>query len=220
MHPQTANGIIYWFLLANIRNRYSSSTDTRLGQDIPAAQGSEPVKQLLDDLGVRGARIEVAPQDLVGRTVGSPCFFLSFLVAKNAGARDRWHGTEISATAEAGQKLEYHHVHPQATLRDHPNGYSKTEINDLANLAFISSKADRKISDRPPAVYFVDPKLPPLTEAELTAHFVPYDEALRTPDAYRDFLKERRRRLAAAMTDLLNRFRPDWLDETPRRPTR
>lgn len=213
MDPEIANGIIYWFLLANIRNRYSGSTDTRLGQDIPAARGSEPVEQLLSNLGIRGAHIEVTSQDLVGRTVGSPYFFLSFLVAKNAGARDWWYATEISATAEAGQKLEYHHIHPQSTLKNHDNGFSKTEINDLANLAFISGKANRKISDRSPGSYFVDPNLPPLTEVELAAHFVPYDEALRPAYAYRDFLNARRGLLADAMTDLLNRFRPKWLDE-------
>ncbi|MEU4537053.1 DUF262 domain-containing protein [Streptosporangium sp. NPDC023825] len=214
LDAETANGIIYWFLLASIRNRYSGSTDTRLGQDIPAARGPEPVKQLLANLGVRGAHFEVTAQDLVGRTVGSPYFFLSFLVAKNAGAQDWWYATEISATAEAGQKLEYHHIHPQATLKNHQNGYSKTEINDLANLAFISGKANRKISDRSPSDYFVDPKPPLLTESELAAHFVPYQESLRHADAYRDFLDARRNLLARAMTGLLDRFRPPWMDET------
>ncbi|GAA1311863.1 hypothetical protein Psi02_72080 [Planotetraspora silvatica] len=212
MDEDTTNGIIYWFLLANIRNRYSSSADTRLGQDIPAARESEPVKQLLGNLGIRGARIEVTPQDLVGRTVGSPYFFLSYLVAKHAGAHDWWYGTEISATAEAGQKLEYHHIHPQATLKNHPGSYSKTEINDLANLAFISGKANRKISDRSPSDYFTDQKQP-LTKAELAAHFVPYDENLRHADAYRDFLNARRALLADAMTALIDRYRPKWLDE-------
>ncbi|NYF42161.1 GmrSD restriction endonuclease domain-containing protein [Streptosporangium sandarakinum] len=214
LDAETANGIIYWFLLANLRNRYSSSTDTRLGQDIPAARGPEPVKKLLSNLGVNGAHFEVTPQDLIGRTVGSPYFFLSFLAAKNAGARDWWYSTEISATAEAGQKLEYHHIHPQATLRNHKKDYSKTEINDLANLAFISAKANRKISDRSPGEYFVDPKPPLLTEEELAAHFVPYDESLRHADAYRDFLNARRTLLARAMTELLDRFRPAWMDET------
>ncbi|MGW4638431.1 GmrSD restriction endonuclease domain-containing protein [Sphaerisporangium sp. NPDC004334] len=213
LDAETANGIIYWFLLANIRNRYSSSTDTRLGQDIPAARGPEPVKQLLANLGVRGAHLEVTPQDLVGRTVGSPYFLLSFLVAKNAGAHDWWYSTEISATAEAGQKLEYHHIHPQATLRNHGNGYSKTEINDLANLAFISAKANRKISDRSPSVYLADPGQP-LAEQELAAHFVPTEQRLWHAGAYRDFLNARRTRLAEAMTKLLDRFRPAWLDES------
>ncbi|MFD0851477.1 hypothetical protein ACFQ07_04565, partial [Actinomadura adrarensis] len=170
------------------RNRYSSSTDTRLGQDIPAAREPEPVERLLTNLGVVGSHIEVTPQDLAGKTPGSAYFALSFLVAKNAGAMDWWFGTEISATAEGAQKLEYHHIHPQATLKKHPNKYSKAEINDLANLAFISGRANRTISDRSPGVYFNDPDLPPLTPEELAAHFVPLDGSLRDAAAFREFL--------------------------------
>lgn len=215
LDAETTKGLLYWFLVATIRNRYSTSTDTRLGQDIPVTREPEPVKRLLTNLGIVGTQVEVTSQTLAGRTVGSPYFFLSYLVAKEAGATDWWHGTQISATAEDGQKLEYHHIHPQATLKNHPAKYTKTEINDLANLAFISAKANRKISDRSPRDYFTDPKLPSLTEAELGAHFVPYDETLREAGAYREFLGARRRRLAEAMTDLLDRFRPAWMDEAP-----
>ncbi|GAB3860681.1 hypothetical protein GCM10029963_63960 [Micromonospora andamanensis] len=39
----TINGIIYWLLIATVRTRYSGSTDTRLSQDIQAAEkGAEP----------------------------------------------------------------------------------------------------------------------------------------------------------------------------------
>lgn len=212
--PETRDGILYWFLLANLRNRYSGSTDTRLGQDIPAAREPDPVRKLLTNLGVVGNRIEVTPQDLVGKTRESTYFALSYLVAKQAGAQDWWYGTEISAIAEGAQKLEHHHIHPQATLKNHPNKYSKAEINDLANLAFISGQANRKISDRSPSKYFTDPDLPPLTKEELAAHFVPLDEQLWHADAYREFLSARRRLLAAAMTELLDSFRPAWLDRT------
>ncbi|MEU4235500.1 DUF262 domain-containing protein [Nonomuraea sp. NPDC026600] len=210
----TRDGILYWFLLANLRNRYSGSTDTRLGQDIPAVREPEPVKKLLTNLGVVGAHIEVTPQDLVGKTRESAYFTLSYLVAKNAGAHDWWYGTEISAIAEGAVKLEHHHIHPQATLKNHSKKYGKTEINDLANLAFISGKANRVISDRSPSVYFVDQSMPPLTEADLAAHFVPFDEPLRHASAYRDFLIARRRLLSVAMTELLDRFRPEWLDRS------
>src|SRR5439155_17291813 len=126
-------------------------------------------------------------------------FFASFLVAQRHGARDWWYGTEISAGAEGGMKLEHHHVHPQATLK---RQYSKAEINDLANLAFISAKANRTISDRSPVDYF-----PTLREDELTAHSVPLNESLRTADAYRAFLATRRQVLADRMTELLNHYR-------------
>lgn len=205
----SANGILYWFLLATIRTRYSGSTDTRLGQDIPAARTEDPVRQLLTNLGVVGSGLAVVPQDLAGRSVNSPFFLLSFLVAKEAGACDWWGGIGISAAAEGNQKLEYHHVHPQATLRNHADRYSRAEVNDLANLVFISGKANRKISDRSPAVYF-----PTLGDQELATHLVPLDDSLRNASAYRAFLSARRKFLAGAMTELLDRFKPGWLDDT------
>ncbi|MCF6470726.1 DUF262 domain-containing protein [Nonomuraea sp. MG754425] len=210
LDTETRDGILYWFLLANLRNRYSSSTDTMLGRDIPTVREPEPIRKLLANLGIIGTRIEITPQDLTGKTRESAYFPLSYLVAKKAGALDWWFGTEISAIAEDHIKLEHHHIHPQATLKSHPQRYSKAEINDLANLAFISGKANRKISDRSPSVYFVDDG-PPLTKEELAAHLVPYDEPLRDAASYREFLTERRRLLATAMTELLDSFRPSWL---------
>lgn len=205
LDTETANGILYWFLVATIRNRYSGSTDTVLGQDIPAARDADPVKKLLGNLNLAGAQIEVTEASLAGRTTASPYFFLSFLVAKECEAKDWFHGTVIDLGGEDGHKLEYHHIHPRATLK---KLYSNAQINDLANLAFISSTANKKISDRSPAVYF-----PEVGDAELSAHLVPLPKRFRTAEAYPQFLRQRRRLLAVAMTDVLNKFRPQWLDQ-------
>jgi hypothetical protein len=202
--PGTADGIIYWLLVAAISGRYSGSTDTVLGQDIPAAREADPVRALLGNVGTAQGRMIVTPEALRGRGRESPYFFLSLLAAQANGARDWWYGTVISPGLQEGQRLEYHHIHPVDTLND---TYSRAEINDLANLAFISGKANRKISNKSPVVYF-----PLLSEDELAAHFVPLDEELREPDAYPQFLVRRRELLAEAMTALLDRFRPDWLD--------
>jgi len=204
--PETADAILYWLLVATIRNRYSGATDTKLGQDIPAARSSDPIRTLLTNLGIVGTRVEVTPRDLAGRSSNSPYFLLSFLVAQDKGARDWWYGSTIAIGGDGGQKLEYHHVHPQATLTGRPEKYSKAEINDLANLAFISAKANKKISDRSPDEYF-----PSVGERELSAHFVPLDELLRHASAYREFLAARRQLLSAAMTRILDRFCPAWL---------
>lgn len=206
LHATAADGILYWLLVATIRNRYSVSAGTVLSQDIAAVRRDDPVRQLLSNLGLAGARVAITEQALVGRTVSSPYFFLSFLVTQANDARDWWYGTTISLAAEGPQKLEYHHIHPQATLKE---TYSRAEVNDLANLAFISAKANRKISNRSPADYF-----PTLGDEELTAHHVPLDEGLRSAAAYREFLRARRRNLAEAMTTLLDRYRPSWLDGT------
>jgi hypothetical protein len=208
---ETADGIVYWLLIATIRNRYGGATDTRLGQDIPTARQRSPEWGLLTKLGVVGTRVDVTTRELTGRSVNSPYHLLSFLISQDNGARDWWHGTEVALGGSSGQQLESHHIHPQATLTDHTNHYAKAEINDLANLAFISGKANKKISDRSPEVYF-----PSLGDDELRAHFVPLDEALRDASAYREFLAARRRLLAAAMTSLLDKFRPSWLDNAAR----
>ncbi|HEX3960595.1 MAG TPA: DUF262 domain-containing protein [Trebonia sp.] len=207
--PETADAILYWLLVATIRNRYSSATDTTLGQDIPAARSADPERTLLANLGFVRTRLEVSPDDLVGRSVNSPYFLLSFLVAQRAEARDWWFGSTIALGGAGGQKLEYHHIHPQATLARRPEQYTKAEINDLANLAFISARANKKISDRSPRLYFAE-----VGNDELAKHFVPLDPYLRDASAFREFLTARRLLLASAMTSLLDLFCPSWLSET------
>ncbi|AVT32672.1 hypothetical protein C6361_28010 [Plantactinospora sp. BC1] len=205
LDQDTANGLLYWLLAAYVRNRYSGSTDTVLGQDIPAVRDADPVRRLLRNLGVH-SRLVVTPDALAGRSRESPYFFLSFLACQRNGAHDWWHGTAIAPGLDGAQKLEYHHIHPVATLRD---AYSKADINDLANLAFISAKANKKISDKSPSAYFSS-----LGEAELRAHLVPLDVRLRESSTYPEFLAARRNLLAAAMTDLLDTVRPKWLVDT------
>lgn len=201
---ETTNGLLYWLLVATIRNRYSSATDTKLGQDIKAVRAPEPVRALLDNLGIIGTRVEVTPRDLGGRGSNSSYFLLSFLTCRRNNARDWWFGTTLAPGGTAGRELQYHHIHPRATL----GSYTQAQINDLANLAFISAKANRKISDRSPADYF-----PELGDNELAAHYIPLDPALRVAGRYPEFLSARRALLASAMTSFLDSFRPAWLDE-------
>jgi hypothetical protein len=201
-----ANALIYWLFGAFIQGRYSGSVETVLAQDLGAIRSREPLLGLFRNLRLFGQRLVVTEDALAGRTERSPYFLLSYLAARRAGAKDWWHAVDICTSSDGHFKLEYHHVHPRATLKAK---YSKNEINDLANLAFISAKANRKISDRPPATYF-----PEIGDAQLAGHLVPTDEALRTPAAYPDFVRARRRLLAQAMTSLLDSFAPSDLAGT------
>jgi hypothetical protein len=189
-----------------IHARFSGSSQTVIAQDVAAVRSDEPLKRLFSNLGLVGQRLVVTDAMLAGRGSTSPYFFLSYLTARHAGANDWWHAVPVAATHEGNFKVEYHHIHPQATIKAE---FSKAEVNDLANLAFISARANRKISARPPAEYF-----PEVGDAELTRHCIPLDPELRTPDRYIDFVRERRRLLAEAMTQLLDAYRPAWLDDT------
>jgi hypothetical protein len=201
-----ADAIIYWLLCVFVTGRYSAAADTKIAQDALAARSEAPVRRMFENAGLVGAPMAITEQQLIGKGASSPLFLLSYLSAKQAKARDWWHDVEISeSTGAGGFSIEYHHIHPQATLRTE---FSKGEINDLANLAFISATANKKISDRSPANYF-----PELLDGrdELTPHFVPKDVNLRTAAGYRGFLSGRRRLLAGAMTDVLNQRRPAWV---------
>ncbi len=143
LDAEMADGLLYWLFAAFIQSRYSTSVETVLGQDVAAVRSADPLGGLLRNLRLFGQRLTITEDTLAGRTDRSPYFLLSFLSAKRAGARDWWHGVDLCTDGQSHFKLEYHHIHPRATLKSQ---YSKAEINDLANLAFISSKANRKIS--------------------------------------------------------------------------
>lgn len=201
---ETKDAIVYWFLVATVRDRYSGRSETKLRQDIAAARKPKAIESLLRGLGDVRA---VTPAALDGRTKESSYFFLSLLVTHFNGALDWWHGTGLMSGFGDDQRLEHHHIHPVATLEAQ---YDKAEINELANLAFISGKANRRISYKSPRAYF-----PELGDRELSAHFVPLDESLRDAERFLEFLAARRRLLADAMTAFLDRFRPKWLDTAP-----
>lgn len=200
---EDADALVYWLFAAFIHSRYSSAVETVLAQDLDAIRSPDPIGGLFRNLRLFGQRLVVTEDALVGRTERSPYFLLSYLVARRAGARDWWHAVDICTDAEGQFKLEYHHIHPRATLKA---AYSKTEINDLANLAFISSRANRKISDRSPQKYF-----PEIGDEQLAAHLVPLAEGIRTAEAFPEFVRARRTLLADAMTELLDSFAPDRL---------
>ena len=203
LKPDDANALIYWLFGAFITGRYNQSGDTKIAEDAKAVRSVEPIKALFGNLGLLGERLEVSEQALVGKGAGSPYFLLSYLASKRAGATDWYWGVRIGLDAKGAASIEYHHIHPQATLKKH---YSKSEINDLANLAFVSARANKKISNRSPFKYF-----PEIGDAELARHFVPIEESLRDAGSYPEFAAARRKLLAGAMTGFLESFRPSLL---------
>lgn len=211
---EEADALIYWLLAVFVSGRYSAAADTKIAADALSARSEDPIRALYKSANLASAPVTVTEAQLIGKGAGSPYFLLSYLAAKRQHARDWWHDIEISETSGAGGfSIEYHHVHPQVTLRA---GYKKAEINDLANLAFISATANKKISGRPPQEYFPELHDPVNGKDQLTPHLVPLDLQLRTAAAYPSFLAERRELLAAAMSDLLAARMPEWVGAAPK----
>lgn len=212
------DGLLYWFMAATARNRYGGATDTALTQDIKVLETNEPVRALLANLGIRETGISVSAGDLAGRTHQSPYLMFCYLAAAHAGATDWWDGSAISAAAGGSGKPQYSLVHPAVTLRSHRSRYSTAEINELANVVFVSQEtAKNMIGSRSPAAYVQQ-----VAANDRAAHALPVAPEVLEAEGYRDFLAVRRALLAARITAILDGFRPGFLAgdaSEPRKPT-
>lgn len=73
--------------------------------------------------------------------------------------------------------------------------------DELANLAFLGQKANRRILARTPSDYLAE--IAEHDPSRLKAQFVPMDRKLRELDRFGDFLAARRQLLAEAMNSVL-----------------
>ena len=85
-------------------------------------------------------------------------------------------------------------------------GYSpadfRSDVNDIANLTFLSQAKNGEIRDTPPSQYLLNET----TKEMRRAHFIPEDPQLWRTENFPKFLDDRRTLLAQAMTTLLKRL--------------
>lgn len=190
--------LLHWLLVANARGRYSrGSTETLLNEDLAIIFRTGDVAALLEPLKRQFGRLHIEPGDLAGRGANSPLFSLSYLALKGAGAKDWYSGLGLSLTHQGKLHfVQWHHVIPKSLLKE--RGYETGEINEIANMAFITGQTNRRISNKDPLVY-----LPAIIKQQgtdaLETQRVPVDPELWKLDRYRDFLKARREALADCM---------------------
>ena len=190
--------LLHWLLVANARGRYSrGSTETLLNEDLAIIFRTGNVAALMEPVKRQFGRLHVEPGDLAGRGVGSPLFSLAYLALKAQGAKDWYSGLGLSLTHQGKLHfIQWHHVIPKSLLKD--KGYETGEINEIANMAFITGQTNRRISNQE-AVNYLREVVAKQGEAALRSQCVPVNESLWSTDRYRDFLAERRRALADRM---------------------
>jgi len=196
-----AQGLRRWVLLANAKGRYSrGSSETLLDQDLKILRDGGGFQELLDRLRTQVGRLDVTPEELEGRNQRSALFKTMFLAFQAADARD-WHSNLVIALSHVGNahQLQFHHIFPKAVLK---STATTRETDDIANLAFISGKANRKISAKEPAIYF--PEVQKANgEQPFESQCIPTDPNLLTVERYKAFLAERRRLIAERLNTFL-----------------
>jgi hypothetical protein len=198
-----SDGMRKWALIANAKGRYSrGSTQEYLSQDLATIRDGKDYVELLDRMKQQMIRLEIEPSDLIGRNSRSSYFKMMFVVFQNLGAKD-WETKLPISVNHLGKnnQLQFHHIFPKKYLDENRKDLRNSEIDDIANLAFISATTNQEISAKAPSAYigaFVDKG----NAAILEQHCVPLTPELWTPERYEDFLHARRLEIVGHM----NRF--------------
>jgi hypothetical protein len=147
--------------------------------------------------------------DFEGPAAKNPALLCSYLGLSHCGAVDLA-GRYALPIAELEQ-YHLHHIFPVEFMLedDYAERYRKQnrlsrpqfkeQINDVANLTFVSLAANHEIKKRPPYDYLT--KL--TTPTNLAAHCIPNDPELWRPENFDRFCQERRRLLAKAMNSYI-----------------
>jgi hypothetical protein len=184
-----------WLYMALIWSRYSGSAETSLDQDIAALGKEQPIQRMIENIENKVGRRPVSERELQGQLSNSPYMLMAYVLARRNMARDWFNGVVIGGA----QNLEFHHIFPKARLRERYDLHQDYRlVNQVANLAFLSAKANGSISDQAPTDY-----LPGIDASHLRAQHVPTDRSLWEVERFEDFLRERRTMLADAINQLL-----------------
>ena len=111
-------------------------------------------------------------------------------------------GTEISLekVLSIGNRKEFHHIYPKDYLEKLNHGYTKEQINCLANFTILSRTDNNKIKNKPPSKYkLLMPKEQKTLENILKTHLCDMDIF---NDDYDNFLKSRTDLLVEKATEL------------------
>ncbi|MBN8498504.1 DUF262 domain-containing protein [Accumulibacter sp.] len=196
------NKLLHWLLVANARGRYSrGSTETLLNEDLAIVFRDQDIGKLMEPVKRQFGRLHVEPGDLAGRGVNSPLFSLAYLALKASGAKDWYSGLGLSLTHQGKLHfIQWHHIIPKSLLK--AQGYETGEINEIANMAFITGQTNRRISNKEASAYLATIVDKQGAEA-LTSQCVPTDPELWATACYRDFLQQRRVALAERMNSFI-----------------
>lgn len=193
---QEISGLLFWFFINNIHGRYTGRI-SNIDRDIKAISTEKAIFNLIENLKSDISAFNITPEMIKGVYYRSSIRSIMYAVAINSGAKDWFTGTPITNNIGSESQIEQHHVFPVNLLKKH--GYPSDTIDDIANIAFLSQKANRNISDSDPAFY-----LSTIDTARLESQFIPTHKELWKIPKYNLFCEERRKLIAKEINNFLD----------------
>jgi hypothetical protein len=191
-----ADRALYWYVHAALRGRFAGSAETFLAKDLETVDKAGIDGVIAALARTRQGNLTVDAQDFEGVGRGSRSYPLVYLLARVAGSRDLVSGLPLGQEASA---VQVHEIFPKPALAQ--AGYTRAEVNQIANFAFLTPSSAISLASRDPADC-----LGSLDPAALRSQWVPGDPALWRIENYREFLAARRELLAAAANTFLGQL--------------
>lgn len=215
------NAIARWFYFVALTGRYTDSPETRMEQDLADLRGVQTAEQFLDHL---TRRIDetftndywdiTLPGELATSSARSPGLFAYYAALNLLDARVLFSSLRVSelmdpATTAKRAALERHHLFPKAFLQ-RQGVHGRRDTNQIANYALVEWPDNADISDDAPADYF--PRFRARFGEEDELQQMMFWHALPEgwhEQAYPDFLRERRGKIAAVIRAGYERLRKE-----------
>ncbi|MBD2465970.1 DUF262 domain-containing protein [Oscillatoria sp. FACHB-1407] len=202
LDAQDWNRLLYWYIHTILWGRYAGSTESVLRQDLLAISSPDGnLENLIALLRQNRGDLRIKPDDFKAWSMGSRFYPLLYMLTRVHGAKDWEDDLPISQHLLGSlSSLEIHHIFPKSKLYRH--GYSRAEVNAIANFTFLTKDTNLKVSNRDPVEYFAayEAKHP----GTIASHWIPMDPELWKYENYRDFLAARRELLAQAANSFLD----------------
>ena len=136
-----AGRALYWYVHAAVRGRFAGSTETFLAKDLETVD-RHGIDGVIDSLRrACNGSLTIDAQDFEGAGRGSRSYPLLYLVARTGGARDLVTGRPLGTDTGA---IEVCEIFPRALLAK--AGYSRAEINAVANYALVTPALSAALS--------------------------------------------------------------------------
>lgn len=209
--------LLYWYIHTFLWGRYAGSTETVLNRDLALIEETEGgLDRLIQELRQVRGDLRLQANDFWGWSRGARFYPLLYMLTRVSHARDWGTGLELSQHLLGHMNLlELHHIFPKRRLYE--AGYSRPEVNALANFTFLTKETNLLVRDRAPAEYLEEyvAKHPGAVES----HWIPMDRELWQVENYLDFLAARRELLAEAANTFLESLLGGEVPEVPAAPS-
>ncbi|MEQ3538901.1 DUF262 domain-containing protein [Pseudonocardia tropica] len=189
-----ADKALYWYVHAALRGRFAGAAETALSKDLETVDNGGIDAVIASLSRSRKGAMRIDAQDFEGAGRGARSYPLLYLLTRVRDGRDPVTGAVLGSESPS---IEVHEIFPKAALVK--AGYSRAEVNAIANFAFAGPASASRLSGADPAQYLAS-----LPEAARRSQWIPDDPSLWRVERYRDFLDARRELLAQAATSLMD----------------